>query len=345
MITFVSGNILCSPAKCLINTVNCEGYMGKGIAYQFKLAYPQNNEAYLKCCRSGQLTPGKLFVFSENEKVIINFPTKNHWREKSRISYVIDGMQEVVKYLQNHREIDSIAIPPLGCGNGGLLWHDVKDIILKAIIPVRSKVAVYIYQPGDFNHARVVKKPPKARLSHLVLMQFKLTLKKWDKMRLQKTAYFFNYYAGEEYFHFEKHLYGPYDHDIDILSREIKEMQSYYHVETGECLDLCRKQIISQKNERKERKFKEPIERAVKFVNAIDSDTDLELLASLCFLLESGPLSGEKLIEKLHAWNGRKAKLFDRDSIQKALQLLENENMISRDLIDMYQINLLQKRK
>ena len=86
MYSFVTGNILESHTQCLVNTVNCEGYMGKGIAYQFKKAFPKNNDDYIKACKTGELTVGKIHHFIENNKIIVNFPTKDKWREKSKIS-------------------------------------------------------------------------------------------------------------------------------------------------------------------------------------------------------------------------------------------------------------------
>ena len=119
MLTFITGDLLESSADCLVNTVNCEGYMGKGIAYQFKLKYPNNNKDYVKACKNKSLTVGKLHYFIEDNKVIINFPTKDKWRQKSKVEYIINGLNELVKLLPQ-LNIKSIAIPPLGCGNGGL---------------------------------------------------------------------------------------------------------------------------------------------------------------------------------------------------------------------------------
>lgn len=97
MFFYVTGNLLKSDAEALVNTVNCEGYMGKGIAYQFKLQFPENNFNYIKACKSGYLRPGKLYCYREQGKTIINFPTKDKWREKSRLEYIDSGLGELKK--------------------------------------------------------------------------------------------------------------------------------------------------------------------------------------------------------------------------------------------------------
>lgn len=130
MLTYTTGDLLKSGAEALVNTVNCEGYMGKGIAYQFKLQFPKNNEDYVRACKSGALAIGKLHYYKEKDKTIINFPTKNRWREKSHMEYIGKGLDQLVVLIQN-LDLSSIAIPPLGSGNGGLIWAEVKLLIEK----------------------------------------------------------------------------------------------------------------------------------------------------------------------------------------------------------------------
>ena len=96
MFFYTTGDLLQSDAEALVNTVNCEGYMGKGIAYQFKLKFPNNNKDYIKACKSGVLRPGKLHFYREAGKIIINFPTKDKWREKSQIKYIEDGLDSLI---------------------------------------------------------------------------------------------------------------------------------------------------------------------------------------------------------------------------------------------------------
>ena len=139
MFKFTVGDILESSTECLVNTVNCEGYMGKGIAYQFKLRFPENNKDYIKACRNTSLKIGTVHYFWEKGKLIINFPTKDKWRQKSKIDYIHQGLVELVKLVQS-LNIKSIAIPPLGCGNGGLNWSEIKPIIIDYLTPISDSV-------------------------------------------------------------------------------------------------------------------------------------------------------------------------------------------------------------
>lgn len=137
MIRFTKGNLLTANAEALVNTVNTVGVMGKGIALQFKEEFPENFAIYADACKSGELMPGKLLITNEKnrageEKTIINFPTKLNWRNPSKYEYIRDGLAELVKAI-SERKITSIAIPPLGCGNGGLKWEIVKGMIEEAL--------------------------------------------------------------------------------------------------------------------------------------------------------------------------------------------------------------------
>lgn len=149
MISITDGNIIEAKAEALVNTVNCVGYMGKGIALQFKQAYPENFEAYAKACRSDDTKPGKMFVFETgrmfNPRYIINFPTKRHWRGRSRLEDIESGLTALIQDVKK-LNIKSIAVPPLGCGLGGLQWSVVRPMIEKAFSEL-SNVNVHLYAP------------------------------------------------------------------------------------------------------------------------------------------------------------------------------------------------------
>lgn len=146
MLIFQTGDLLQSNADALVNAVNCEGCMGKGIARQFKLQFPKNNAEYVKICKSGDLRPGRLHYYKERGKIVINFPTKDKWREKSKMKYIEDGLNALV-LLIDELKIKSVAIPALGSGNGGLPWEEVKRIILQKLRTATTCVTVYIYEP------------------------------------------------------------------------------------------------------------------------------------------------------------------------------------------------------
>jgi O-acetyl-ADP-ribose deacetylase (regulator of RNase III) len=150
MISLTRGNLIEANVEALVNTVNCEGFMGKGIALQFKQAFPQNFRFYQQASRAGEVQPGKMLVFATgslvNPKYIINFPTKRHWRGKSRIEDIASGLRSLVEELRRLR-ITEVAVPPLGCGFGGLDWRQVRPMIERAPGELPD-VHVLFYEPA-----------------------------------------------------------------------------------------------------------------------------------------------------------------------------------------------------
>lgn len=145
MIEFVRGNILETKADILVNPVNCVGVMSKGLALQFKLAYPSNFQAYQIACRHGALRIGKIFTYQlPSGKYIANFPTKDSWKNPSRIEYIESGLVDLVRFTRSN-EVNSIALPPLGCGLGGLNWERVKDLIIRAF--ECESIETFVYEP------------------------------------------------------------------------------------------------------------------------------------------------------------------------------------------------------
>jgi O-acetyl-ADP-ribose deacetylase (regulator of RNase III) len=149
MFEFKQGNLLEEKAETLVNTVNCVGVMGKGIALQFKQAYPENFRHYEKACKASEVQPGRMFTVATgsllNPRYIINFPTKRHWRNNSKIEDIKSGLVALVQQVQR-LGITSIAMPALGCGNGGLNWADVKPLIESAFAQLPD-VQVIIFEP------------------------------------------------------------------------------------------------------------------------------------------------------------------------------------------------------
>ena len=150
-IEYATGDILTCEADALVNTVNCVGVMGRGLALQFKKVFPDNFRAYAAACKSGDVVPGRMFVFETGRLIpprhIINFPTKRHWRGKSRVEDIETGLIDLVSVIRE-RGIRSIAIPPLGCGLGGLHWPDIRAHIQEAVAGL-ADVRVIVYQPRE----------------------------------------------------------------------------------------------------------------------------------------------------------------------------------------------------
>jgi O-acetyl-ADP-ribose deacetylase (regulator of RNase III) len=149
MIRYTTGNLLDAEVDALVNAVNCVGVMGKGIALQFRHAWPGNYEEYRKTCQRGEVQPGSMFIHDTgravNPRFIINFPTKRHWKGKSRLEDVASGLDALVKEIRT-RKIQSIALPPLGCGAGGLGWSVVRSLIEQKLADLRD-VDIVIYEP------------------------------------------------------------------------------------------------------------------------------------------------------------------------------------------------------
>lgn len=159
MVEITRGNLLGADAEALVNSVNCAGYMGKGIALQFKKAFPMNFAEYQKACRAGRVQPGRMLVFRTgsmlNPRYIINFPTKRHWRGKSRYEDIEAGLRSLVLEVKKHG-IRSIAVPPLGCGLGGLEWKRVRTMIEAAFARVPD-VRVLLFEPTGAPEANRVE--------------------------------------------------------------------------------------------------------------------------------------------------------------------------------------------
>ena len=146
MITYLRGNLLENDAQALVNTVNTVGVMGKGIALQFKQRFPANFAAYAKACKLGQVQTGRMFITEPGEltgpRWVVNFPTKQHWRDPSRMAWVVDGLQDLRSFLVSNA-VASIALPALGAGLGGLPWDAVREHIEAALADLAVDIRVY----------------------------------------------------------------------------------------------------------------------------------------------------------------------------------------------------------
>lgn len=338
MIEYVKGNMFECDADCLINTVNCEGFMGKGIAYQFKLRFPENNKSYIKACKSGELKVGKVHYYIENNITIVNFPTKNKWREDSRLEYIETGLDYFIGILPE-LGVKRIAIPPLGCGNGGLLWADVKKIIENKFAALVDKYDFLIFEPS-ISYKAIPKRPPQISLSGLVLLDIRLNLKKFNSIRLQKAGYFVNLFLEEEYFKFDKWKYGPYSHSIDIVARNIKEYQKYYGIDNSQTtFEQIYQVICSEKIDNKFNKLHIAVKKSTEYINIIQTDKKLEGVATVLYLVQNGvPKNKKELVESFRNWSEDKAKRFSDKYILECICYLEDTAIISIDICGNYEL-------
>lgn len=335
MITYVTGDLLQSEAQCLVNAVNCEGHMGKGIAYQFKFAFPENNVSYEKACQDGSLHIGTLHHFREKGKIIVNFPTKDKWRDPSKVQYIEIGLDQLLLLIEE-LDICSIAIPPLGSGNGGLIWAEVKQLIERKLTPlaIDKKLDIFIYEPAK-NYAARPTAEPRLSTSALVLMQIKLHLRKFSHLRLQKTAYLMDVFGKQHYFSFKKRKHGPYDYAIEATSKRIREFQQYHSVDsTAEAYEIAYRKLVSKSVDSQISRLSPHIERASNYVNEIDQDSRLECLTTLLFLIETnGPLPENELMKSFQSWSEDQTKRFSEAAILHEIAHLLDTGVIGNSLM------------
>lgn len=234
-INSVNGNLLKQhDVDAIVNTVNCVGVMGKGIALQFKKQWPANFKAYATACKNEQVKLGSMFIYElgplATPKYIVNFPTKGHWRSASRLVDIETGLQDLAKQI-NHFAITSIAIPPIGCGLGGLPWSDVKPLIVKHLGAIEH-LDVRLFEPNEAISATEMlsnTNKPKMTAGRAAILALLETYQSVNyglsKIEVQKLAYFLQE-AGENLkLQFIKHNFGPY---ADALRHALNAMDGHY---------------------------------------------------------------------------------------------------------------------
>jgi len=328
MIRFTSGDILRDEADALVNTVNCVGVMGRGIALQFKRAFPENFEEYKTACRKGEVVPGRMFVTEQESLIgpryIINFPTKRHWRGKSRIEDIESGLADLHREIQE-RGIKSIAIPPLGSGLGGLRWSDVKARIVAALGTVDA--AVCVYEPSGAPPARTMARtaeppamtPGRATLVALTHRYLAGLLDPYVTLiEVQKLMYFMQEAGEPLQLNYRKHAHGPY---ADNLRHVLNRMEGYFVSGYADGGDHPNKQIELVPGAAKEAEellvrhgeTYARFERVGRLVDGFESPVGMELLATVHWLVQrEGANNADQAITATHAWNDRKRRFTRR---------------------------------
>ena len=335
MITYKQGNIFDSDADCIFNTVNCEGYMGKGIAYQFKQRFPENNIQYEKMCRDGKLRPGILLTYTENGRTIVNFPTKDKWRNPSLMQYITDGLDEFVRILPG-LGIKKAAIPPLGCGNGGLDWNDVKREIENRLKD--CDIEIELYGPAEVNPGKQLQ--GQMTVYDLILLKVRDELKCPTSLRFQKTFYFANYFYGSKLFAFSRGRYGPYSKDLYSEAEKIGRYQKVNNLKgTKETYDAIYRLICSKRVDAGYKKMAASVDKALEIVNATEDDLLLEGAATAFYLIKDEKVTEAKEITKaFKEWSDDKAARFNEETILRSLDKLEGLRLVRRTLFDTYEV-------
>lgn len=350
MITFTQGNLLEAHAEALVNTVNTVGVMGKGIALMFKERFDENFRRYAAACKAKEVQTGKMFVTPVHEldgpRWIVNFPTKQHWRAPSRMEWVIEGLQDLRRFLIE-QQVKSIAIPPLGAGNGGLEWADVREQIERALGDL--DIDILVFEPTK-QYQNVAKRagvekltPARALIAELVRRYWVLGME-CSLLEIQKLAWFLER-AVERInpgdnpldLRFVPDKYGPYANRLDHLLNNLDG--SYLHSEKrisdADPLDVIwfddeRKAFVQTYLKSEAGAYTQALESTAALIDGFESPFGMELLATVDWLLarEGVAPTVPALREGLRHWRGgpdaaaRKDRLFDDRALGIALERL-----------------------
>ncbi len=334
MIQYTQGDILQADAEALVNTVNCVGVMGRGIALHFKHAYPANFEAYAAACKREEVQPGRMFVHDTGQpepRWIVNFPTKRHWRGKSRIEDIEAGMHALVDEIRT-REIGSIAIPPLGSGLGGLAWNDVRPIVEAALAELPDVRAI-VYEPGGQPQEAIQTAVPKmtpgrAALVGLIrsylsgMMDTSISL-----LEIHKLMYFLQV-AGEPLkLQYVKAPYGPYAENLRHVLQAVNG-----HLITGYTAggDAPTEQVTLMPGAVEQAdaflaehpQTSERFDRVRELVDGFETPFGLELLATAHWVADNeNARTDQAIADAFYAWNPGKAQ-FTSEQVGIAVERL-----------------------
>jgi O-acetyl-ADP-ribose deacetylase (regulator of RNase III) len=345
MIEYKTGDILVEDAEAIVNTVNCVGVMGRGIALQFKKAFPENYKAYAAACKRKEVQPGRMFVFETgqltNPRYIINFPTKRHWRGKSRIEDIDLGLVALVEEIRS-RHITSIAVPPLGSGLGGLDWPEVRSRI-ETVLAGTSDLKVVVFEPGGAssetraNSSSTVPKMTPGRAALVVLIDRYLrglldpfvTL-----LEVHKLVYFLQAADEPLKLQFAKGPFGPYAENLRHVLNAIEGHLVSGYADGGDTPDKQIKLVPGAIEDataflRSRGETLAHFEKVSDLVEGFESPFGLELLATVHWIASEEQVQTlDDVIARTYAWNDRK-KQFSRRQISVAVDTLMQKNWIS----------------
>jgi O-acetyl-ADP-ribose deacetylase (regulator of RNase III) len=345
MIQFTRGDLLAAQAEAIVNTVNCVGVMGRGIALQMKNAFPENFRAYAAACRRGEVEPGKMLIVETGElgnpRYIINFPTKRHWRGRSRLSDIEAGLVALVADVRR-LGIRSLALPPLGCGLGGLAWDDVRPLIERAFSDLPD-VQVTMFEPSGAPDPAVMKKasaPPKmtpgraavVELMHRYLaglMEPFVTL-----LEVHKLAYFLQESGEPLRLRYAKAPYGPFAENLSHVLKQIEGHLISGYADGGDRPDKRLELVPGAIAEaaqylRSHEDTRSRFDRVAALVDGFETPFGLELLSTVHWVAtREGATQVEALAPAIYAWGERKRR-FLPDQIALAHERLLDQGWLT----------------
>lgn len=347
MITYHKGDITLADVEAIVNTVNCVGFMGRGIALQFRKAFPENFKEYEIACKRGEVEPGRMFVHETgqmtNPRLIINFPTKRHWKGNSRIEDVEAGLIDLIAVIKQHH-IRSVAIPPLGCGLGGLDWNDVRPRIQAALSQLPEVDAV-VFEPAgapapeSIARAKKIPHMTAGRAALLGLMN-RYLIGLMDPfvslLEIHKLLYFLQEADESLNLNFKKGLYGPYAENLHHL---LIAIDGYYTSGYGEGGDSPSKPIFIVPGALKEAEVflnnhsetLSRFDRVTDLVQGFETPFGLELLATVHWVAtrEVHPVDLTAIERMTYTWSERK-KQFSLRQIHLAVDSLHTKGWLSK---------------
>ncbi len=333
MIEFKQGNLIKEKTEVLVNTVNCVGVMGKGIALQFKLAFPENFIFYKQACNRGMVQPGKMLIFPTNNiinpKYIINFPTKRHWKNKSNIEDIKTGLKSLVADVKR-LGVSSIAIPPLGCGNGCLDWQEVKPLIVSAFAEL-PEVNVVLFE------TETTIKPVMNRARTLFLNSLDIyTIAGYElsSLECQKLAYFLQE-AGEPLnLEYVKHQYGPYSNNLNYVMQLLEGhyIKGYKKGNLDGEIEILPR-ALEVTNIYLDSVAKKRLEQVSELINGFEDPYGMESLSSIHWVTKENLQAAEDpkvAIALVHDWSDRKRQIFKPHHLRNAWQRLKEQGWFNQ---------------
>lgn len=335
MIEYKNGDILREDVEAIVNTVNCVGIMGRGLALQFKNKFPQNFKEYQLACKNKEVQLGKMFVHQTgqliNPKYIINFPTKGHWKQNSKIEDISNGLDNLITIIEKY-SIKSIAIPPLGSGLGGLDWKMVKKLIEEKLKNINCTVILFepLEQKIEKSITKEIPKMTAGRAALIGLMDRYLQglMDPFISLiEVHKLMYFMQESGEELRLKYKKAQFGPY---ADNLRHVLNTIEGHFisgYEDGGDAptkqLKLIPKAVEDAKNYLTNKKnTNENFVKVAKLVDGFETPFGLELLSTVHWVVKNENASNlEEVISKIYNWNERK-KQFSRKQIQIALDTL-----------------------
>jgi O-acetyl-ADP-ribose deacetylase (regulator of RNase III) len=336
-----TGNLLAADVDALVNTVNTDGVMGKGLALQFKKAFPENFASYERACKAGEVVTGRMHVVTRlaSPRFIINFPTKKHWRHPSKLEYVRDGLRDLVAQVRA-LGIESLAVPPLGCGNGGLQWASVKPLIVEAFAALPD-VRVVLFEPSHTPAAdEIIDRSAKpamtaARAAVIALMgryietgyDYRLSL-----VEVQKLTYFLQEAGESLQLAYRAHHYGPY---ADNLRKALRNIEGHYTRGVGDGknspetpLELLPGAIDEARTFLEGRpETLARLDRVTALIDGFETPFGMELLGTVHWVVHHGanPDDVADVIAKVHGWSSRKRSQMKDGHVRAAWARLRDQ--------------------